>query len=151
MRLVLDTNILLDIVMGREPYVSSADKLVTLGYLGEFELWIGSSQITDMLYVITEGGKPSLADEARRKMKLLRKSMHVYATNEADYDAVSQSAWGDLEDVFVYQTAVAVKADAIITRDKDGFEKSPLKAFDCDGFFAHLESEKSLTYDMVCL
>lgn len=147
MRLVLDTNILIDISIGREPYVNSATKLFELGYLGEFELWIGSSQITDLIYVITEGGKASLAAEARETMRSLRKSVHVYATNEADFDAVQNSTWDDLEDAFVFQTAMQVKADAIITRDKKGFQKSCLKAFDCEELFDYLEREKGLAYE----
>lgn len=149
MRLVLDTNILVDAAMSREPHVASADKLFALGGLGEFELWMGSSQVTDLLYMITDGGKPSLAEEARREMVLLRKRVHVYATNEADYDAVAASTWTDLEDAFVYQTAVAVKADAIITRDKTGFVKSPLRVFDYEGLFDYLESEGGVAYDVI--
>lgn len=146
MRLVLDTNILIDIAIGREPYVESALKLIELGYLGEFELWMGSSQVTDLIYVITEGGKSSLVDQARRTLSLLRKSIHVYATSESDYDAVVESTWLDLEDAFVFQTALQVKADAIITRDKEGFQKSFVKVFDCDELFQYLECEKGLVY-----
>ncbi len=149
MRLVLDTNILLDIVLGRQPHADAADKLIALGYLGEFELWIGSSQVSDFVYVATEGGKAALAEEARRAMRLLRKSVRVYATNEADYDAVAASAWDDLEDAFVFQTALQVKADAIITRDRAGFRKSHIKVYDCDELFERLESEEGLRYEMV--
>lgn len=84
-------------------------------------------------------------------MAQLREITHIYATNEADYDAVSKSTWDDLEDAFVYQTALAVKADAIITRDKTGFSRSPLPTFDCEGLFDYLEREEGLVYDMVDL
>lgn len=149
MRLVLDTNILLDYLLSRDPYVEKAIKLFALGSLGEFELWFGTSQVTDMLYFVTEGGMPSLANIARSQMAQLRKITHVYATNEADYDAVSKSTWNDLEDAFVYQTALAVKADAIISRDKTGFEKSSLRVFDYDALFRYLEEEKGLVYEIV--
>lgn len=149
MRLVLDTNILLDYLLSRDPYVEKAIKLFTLGSLGEFELWFGTSQVTDMLYFVTEGGMPSLAGVARSQMAQLREITHIYATNAADYDAVSKSTWEDLEDAFVFQTALAVKADAIISRDKTGFRKSPLRVFDYDALFRFLEEEKGLVYEIV--
>lgn len=149
MRLALDTNILLDYLLSRDPYVAKAIKLFTLGHLGELELWFGTSQVTDMLYFVTEGGRSTLAGVARSQMAQLREITHIYATNEADYDAVSNSTWDDLEDAFVYQTALAVKADAIITRDKTGFGKSFLRVFDYDAFFRYLEEEKGLVYEIV--
>lgn len=147
MRLVLDTNIIVDVALSRKPYEASANKLFALGRLGEFELWIGSSQITDFLYLITDGGKPSFAADARREMAQLRKCVHIYATSESDYDAVAESTWADLEDAFVFQTALQVKADAIITRDTTGFQKSFIKVFDCDGLFEHLKREHGISYE----
>lgn len=146
MRLVLDTNIIVDVALSRDPYAASAGKLIALGMLGEFELWIGSSQITDFLYLITDGGKPSFAADARREMVQLRKCVHIYATSEADYEAVAESTWTDLEDAFVFQTALQVKADAIISRDVTGFQKSFIKVFDCDGLFEYLERERGVSY-----
>lgn len=146
MRLVLDTNIVLDVALSREPFDESASKLLALGYLGEFELWMGSSQLTDYIYVVSDGGKPSKADEARGAIRNLRRSVHIYATNEADLDDVAASAWDDLEDALVHQAALGVKADAIITRDASDFSRATVKTFDCDGFFDWMEEEHSRTY-----
>lgn len=146
MRLVLDTNILIDAMALRHPFDKPAQKLMMLGYLGEHELWMGSSQSTDLINVMTNGGRASEADVARKMMRRIRQSMHVYATNETDFDAVAASTWEDLEDAFVFQTALNVKADAIITRDAAGFAKSPIKVFDCEGFFGWMESEHGVTY-----
>lgn len=146
MRVVVDDNVLIDYLIDREPFSEAAMLLMELGYLGEVELWMGTSQITDMLYVITDGGKASRAEEAKRTMRALRRMVHIYATDEEDYDAVASGAFDDLEDAFVYQTALKVKADAIITRDQQGFRRSSIKIFDCAGFFEHLEEEKGMAY-----
>ena len=47
------------------------------------------------------------------------------------------------------QCALKVKADAIVTRNQEDFEKSSIKVFDCTGLFAYLEEEKGLVYDFV--
>ena len=149
MRLVLDTNILIDYAIDRQPFAESAGLLMELGYLRELELWIGTSQVSDLVYVITDGGRAAQAEYAKETMRKLRKILHIYATDEEDYDAVAASAWDDLEDAFVFQTALKVKADAIITRDRNGFAKSPLKTFDCDGLFDWLRTDHGLDYGLV--
>ena len=57
-KVLLDTNILVDFALRREPHFEQARKVMILGYLREIELWMGSSQMSDLIYVITEGGKP---------------------------------------------------------------------------------------------
>lgn len=151
MRVVLDTNILLDVVLRREPFYSDARLLMMFGYLGEFELWMGSSQVTDFIYVASYGGKASEVEKVKNLMAYLRKVVHIYATNEDDFDAVSESTWTDLEDAFVFQTAQNIKAGAIISRDKTGFSKSPIKVFDCTEFFAYLKEKRGVSYEEVCI
>ena len=139
MKLVLDTNILLDYLIQREPFYESAALVMELGFLGEFELWMSTSQITDLIYVITEGGKPKLANYAKGTMQQIRRFIHVYAIDEVDYDAVANSTWSDLEDAFIYEAARNIRADAIISRDKKGFQRSSIQVFTCEELFASLE------------
>ena len=44
MRLMLDSNIVIDYIKMREPFYASARKLVMLGFLAEHELWFSSAQ-----------------------------------------------------------------------------------------------------------
>ena len=70
MKLPLDTNILLDCMMDRQPFAADARKLLILGALGEVDLWMSPSQFTDAFYLLTEGGKPRLAESV--KLRLLK-------------------------------------------------------------------------------
>lgn len=79
-------------------------------------------------------------------MRALRKMLRIYATDEEDYDAVAASTWEDIEDAFVFQTAMKVKADAIITRDASGFSRSSIPTFTCEELFIHLADEMGLEY-----
>ena len=51
----------------------------------------------------------------------------------------------------MYQYALKLEADAIVTRNQEDFEKSSIKVFDCDELFAYLEEEKGLAYDFIPL
>ncbi len=151
MRAVVGNNVLIDYLICREPHFEKAALLMELGYLKELELWIGTSQITDLIYVITDGGRASESEYAKKVMRSLKKMVRIYATDDEDYDAVASSSWDDIEDAFVHQTALKVHADAIITRDECGFRLSTVKAFDCDELFSYLEEEKGFVYESVAL
>ena len=43
----------------------------------------------------------------------------------------------------MYQYALKLEADAIVTRNQKDFEKSLIKVFDCDELFAYLAEEKA--------
>lgn len=151
MRLVVGNNILIDYLIDRRPFSEKAMLLMELGYTKELELWMGTSQITDLIYVVTNGDRASEAAYAKEVMQGLRKMMRIYATDEEDFDAVANSTWEDIEDAFVFQTALKVKAEAIITRDEAGFSKSSIRTFDCEGLFAYLATEKGLVYEETIL
>ena len=59
-KLLLDTNIVIDYLNEREPYYEKARLLMIAGRVGEFDLWMSSSQITDLIYILSEGGAQSL-------------------------------------------------------------------------------------------
>lgn len=149
MNLLVDTNIAIDCLQNREPFAASARKLFCLGYLKEMSLWMSVSQFTDAIYVLSDGGRPSLMGETRRQMKSLLKSVHLCPLNEEDAKAVLDSTWEDLEDAFVYRAALKVNADAIITRNQQDFQKSFIKVLDCEEFFVWLEAEKGLVYEEI--
>lgn len=151
MRLLLDTNILIDILRKREPYYERARLLAALGYLGEFELWFSISQATDLMYVLTGGGKPSLAEGAKNDIRSLRSFMHVCSVGESHLDWVANSSWDDLEDALVYQAACSIKADAIITRNGTDFLKSSIRVFDCDSFFDFMRRDRGLDYEEIAI
>jgi hypothetical protein len=77
--------------------------------------------------------------------------LHICAVTEADIDEALALGWSDLEDACVYQCAQKINAHYIITRDKKGFAGSTIRVLDATGFFAHLKSEKSLSYQELLL
>ncbi|CVH80236.1 type II toxin-antitoxin system VapC family toxin [Rubneribacter badeniensis] len=151
MRLLVDTNIVLDYLDERPSFFQSARKLMILGFLHELELWMSASQATDLFYLLTNGGRASEAGEVKKSMRQARQFIRICSLTESDVDAALDSSWDDFEDACVYQCALRLKADAIITRNQKDFERSSIKVFDCDELFAYLEEEKGLAYDFIPL
>ena len=61
--------------------------------------------------------------------------VNVYATSETEVDKMLLTTWGDPEDFLLYQCALSLKADAIITRNTPDFEEQAIKVCNCEGFF----------------
>lgn len=151
MKLLVDTNVLLDCMLERQPFAESARLLMLLGELGEFDLFISASQVTDAYYLLTNGGKRGRSEAAKRALLEARKFIRIASVIEREIDAALDSSWDDVEDACVYQAARSIKADAIITRNQKDFEKSSIKVFDCDEFFAWLKKEKQVDYGEIKL
>ncbi len=148
-KVVLDTNIVLDYLNIREPYYEKTRLLMIGGRVGEFALWISSSQITDLIYILSNGGRKKEMPDALKMLRGLRTFVNVFAISEREIDIMLSSEWKDAEDYLVYEIALALQADMIITRDKQGFPKGLVKTGDCDDFFAWLKKDRNLVYDQI--
>jgi len=149
MRVLVDTNILIDFFAHRDPHYQLARKLLLLGALGEFEIWMSASQMTDVFYLLTSGPNKLDPEEAKQSLRRLRQVVHVCALGEEEVDAALDSTWKDFEDACILQAALKTRSKAIITRNQKDFDKSPIRVFDCGQLFAYLESEKGLAYDEI--
>lgn len=150
-KLLIDTNIVIDLLHRRGPQLDETRLLMLAGRVGEFSLWIASSQVTDMIYILTNGGNKSKIPEVLEKLRMLRTFVNVYAVTDADIDKMLATTWSDPEDALLVDLALKMHADAIITRDEDFPVTDMIRVHDCRGFFEWLEEEKGIRYDEVPL
>ena len=150
-KLLLDTNIVIDFLHHREPYFEKTKLLMLCGRVGEFSLWIASSQVTDIIYIMTDGGKKSKIPEVLEKLRALRTFVNVFAVTDDDIDKMLTAIWPDSEDGLLIDLALKMHADAIITRDKEFPKTDLIRVQDCTTFFEWLKDEKGLTYDEIPL
>ena len=146
-KLLLDTNIVVDFLHHRDPFYESARLLMLTGRVGEFSLWIASSQVTDIIYIMTGGGNKQKIPEVLEKLRALRTFVNVYAVTDADIDKMLATTWADPEDALLVDLALKMRADAIITRDENFPATDMIRVHDCAGFFEWLKREKGISYD----
>ena len=146
MRLFLDSNIAIDALEYREPQPTQARLLLSLAKLNELEVWFNSTQISDLAYILSGGGKRSLMPKAASCIKSLCEALHVCSCGREEILRAIDDDWPDLEDAFVYEAARSIKADAIITRNQEDFEKSKIPVFDCEEFFVWYAQEHGIDY-----
>lgn len=146
LNLVIDTNVALDALARRTPFDEAARLLLGLGEVGEFTLWVSTSQMTDIFYVLSNGGRASEKAFAKRKLAGFRAGVHLQALSSLNVDQAISSRWDDFEDACVYQVARDVKPDAIITRNAKDFALSDIPIYTCEEFFDWLREEKGIDY-----
>ena len=148
-KLLLDTNIVIDYLNRREPFFEKARLLMLAGRVGEFSLWISSSQVTDIVYILTDGGNKSMIPAVLEKMRALRTFVNVQAVTDSDIDKMLATTWADPEEALLVEIALRMHADAIITRDKDFPVTDMIRVHDCADFFDWLEAEKGISYSEI--
>ncbi|TJW10184.1 PIN domain-containing protein [Parvibacter caecicola] len=148
-RLLLDTNIVIDFLNQREPFYEDARLLMILGRLGEFELWVSSSQVTDLVYILSDGGRAQLIPEVLEQLRDLRGFVNVYAAGEREVDAMLAKAWRDPEDSLLYEVAIALRATALLSRNQRDFPEGLIPVLDCGEFFAWWKEREGVVYGEV--
>lgn len=148
-KLLVDTNVLIDYLSMREPFYEKARLLMIGGYVGEFELWMSSSQMTDLVYILSEGGRRQDVPTALRQLKGLRSFVNVYPVGTHEIDAMLQGGWDDPEDHLMAEVALSLKADAILTRNESDYAESLIRAMNPEVFFAWMKNEHNLDYEEV--
>ena len=148
---MLDTNIVVDYLCRRAPHDESARLLMIGGRVGEFDLWLTSSQLTDLVYILSEGGRAALMPGVLDRLRGLRTFVNVYPIDAECIDRMLATTWKDPEDALLFDAALQVRADFLVTRNAANFESGLVNVVDCPGFFESLKREFGLAYDEVGL
>jgi len=126
MKVVLDTNVMLDIVEKREPFFSDSYQVFLKSAAGEFEAIIGASSVTDIYYITRRNCKDS-----RQALSFIMDMLKVVTfvdTKAVDIQEAIRLNFSDFEDAVVAATASREGASFIITRNTSDFVNSPVPA-----------------------
>ena len=114
---LIDTNVVLDALAGREPFRAEAERMFILAAEEKFQGFITANSISDIYYLCRKNASEAAAREA------LRNLLQVFAVVDIsgkDCESALESAIDDFEDALVAVCASKIDADYIITRD-EGF------------------------------
>lgn len=145
-KLLVDTNVLIDFLSVRKPFYDEACLLMVAGRVGEFELWMTSSQMTDLVYILSNGGKQALMPSVLERLRGLWTFIEVFAVGGAQVDRMLSSAWNDPEDALMFESALSLRADAIITRNVKDFESPLVRAMTAREYFDWLRDVHGIDY-----
>ena len=133
MRVFLDTNILLDVLMNRPGFVADSEAAIlrceALG-VGLFVAWHG---LATAYYLLRRGRtEPEAMQEVDRILAWAR----VALVGDAEALRARNLGFSDFEDAMQAASAEACGAQWLITRDSTGFASSPVLAISPQNFLA---------------
>ncbi len=122
-KILVDTNIVIDLLTKRKEFYKPASKLFTLSDNKEIKLAISSLTFANTFYLLSKALNPMKAKEILRKFKLLVK---VLPMDDKIIDLSLNSDFKDFEDAVQYFTALENKLEIIITRNLKDFKLSKI-------------------------
>lgn len=123
-RVLLDVNVLLDVLADREPFADEAQAVLGAVEREEVEGWVAAHTITTLHYLLTRHHGP------RRASRVVSDLLRILRVAAVDGERLRQAlafGWSDFEDAVQAACAEAEGAEALVTRDRDGFREATVR------------------------
>ncbi|GAA4241124.1 PIN domain-containing protein [Winogradskyella damuponensis] len=133
-RLLIDTNIVIDLLSKREKFYDEAADLFSRADKKELTLAISSLTFANTNYILTKLKSAKEAREILRKFKVL---VEVLSLDDKITElALSDDNFPDFEDGLQYYSAIENQIEIIITRNKKDFKNSKIPILTAKEFLA---------------
>ena len=125
MKLLIDTNVVLDVLLRREPFSKTAAEVLNLTQRDDVREYVSASAITDIYYIANKQMKDR--DAVRNLLKRLLMVVSVAAVSEREIQNALNLAWGDFEDSVQYSVALLNEMDGIVTRNPSDYQEANMR------------------------
>ncbi len=125
MRVLVDTNIVLDVLLNREPWVIDAAAVWRLCSEGSIAGYVSASSFTDVYYVAR---RHTDRERARAVLRLCLDTFAVCPIDESALEMAYALEGDDFEDNLQIACALAYSFDCIVTRNIRDIETSTVPA-----------------------
>ncbi len=122
-RILVDTNIVLDLLAKRTEFILEAQELFTLSDKKELKLYVSSLTFANIYYILSQKMKLSNTRKILRKFKIL---VEVLPMDDKIIDLSLESDFKDFEDAIQYHTAIENEINIIITRNLKDFKTAEI-------------------------
>ena len=131
MRVLFDTNVLLDVLLDREPWSEDSSAVLTMAERSEIDGTACAISFTTIFYLLRkEFGAATARGEVARLLALLQVAPVGFSTLQRAVEAEVP----DFEDAVVVESARIANAEYIVTRDLRGFAASPIPVHTPESF-----------------
>jgi len=135
-KILVDTNVVLDLLLDRSPFADSAAKIFSLVENSAVEAFLCATTVTTIDYLLT---RSLPRDVAKKALFRLLELFEIAPVNRSVIEEALQCRMTDFEDAVLSHAANLVGATAIITRNTKDFRYSPVKALDPAEFLSVFE------------
>ena len=126
MKILVDTNIIIDALTGREPYREAAEQIFLLAANQTEDMYITASSATDIYYLIRKHLHNT--DQAKKTMSKLYELFDILDVTSNDCQQALSLEIKDYEDAVISNCANRNQMDYIVTRNIKDYEFSKIRA-----------------------
>lgn len=127
MKVLFDTNVVLDVLLDREPHAEVAAQLLSLVDTGKLEGVLCATTVTTIHYLASRAAGDAAA---KRYVGELLALFDVACVDRPVLLSALGLDFSDFEDAVLHESALAVGATAIVTRNGKDFASARLPVFD---------------------
>lgn len=135
MKVLLDTNVVLDVLLDRKPHVADSARIFRLVEEGKVSGLLCATTLTTLDVLLTQSLGRS---DSRPVLARLLRLFDIAPVTRAVIEGALRSAMTDFEDAVLVHAARQAGADAVITRNPKDFAKATCPIFDPRQFLAQM-------------
>lgn len=137
MRIAFDTNIILDVLLRREAFLADASALFAYVHDGRIGGIVVATSLTTAFYLIERKKGTSDAYDGLDRLLQLFEAAPV---NDRLLRSARKLDFKDYEDAVLHESARRGRADAIVARNLDDFERATLTVYEPTELLAVIEA-----------
>lgn len=134
MKVLIDTNVIIDALTSREPWNESAETIFIMAANHMMDMYITASLATDIYYLLRK--YLHSADQAQQVMEKLYSLIGILTVSGAECIDALASSVSDYEDAVVERVSVKADMDYMITGNVKDYQQGMIKAISPDDFIA---------------
>jgi len=136
-RVLLDTNVVLDFVLARQPFFVEADEIFVRLQNDEFEAFVSPITPINVFYTTRKEKDKTVAFSA---IEELLKLVQITKSDNRIFQNALTLGFEDYEDAVQHECARAENLDAIVTRNTKDHKNSSIKVYSPSEFLQFLKT-----------
>lgn len=121
MKIMCDTNVIIDVLLEREPFAEASCRVLSLCEEHKIEGFVSVSSVTDIYYLVRKYTHST--ELAYKAVGKLLEIVKVCSVSNNDVLTAFQRKARDFEDCLVATCAKSIRCSCIVTRNKKDFEE----------------------------
>lgn len=140
MRILIDTNVVIDALTSREPWNENAEKIFIMAANNIIDMNITASSATDIYYLVRKYLHNT--ETAKQIMVKLYSLAGILDVTESDCMEALASPISDYEDAVIEQVARRSGVDYIVTRNQKDYKEGVMKVILPEEFIKLIEQSE---------
>ena len=129
MKVLVDTNVILDVLLQRQPYDVAATKLMAAAETSQISAYLGATTLTTLFYLYA---KTSSSRDAKKAVDKLLQIFSITPINHNVLHAALTSDFKDYEDAVLHEAGIRAGVDCIVTRNIKDFIRAKVTIYKPD-------------------